>query len=596
MRPRLLVLVAAVLLLSSVGAAAVELQPVLSGLTSPLYVTHARDGTRRLFVVAQPGVIKVVAPGAATPTVFLDIRDRVLAGGERGLLGLAFHPQYAANGRFFVNYTRLPDGATVIAEYARSPDPALASRAERVLLAIEQPFENHNGGMIEFGPDGLLYIGSGDGGAGNDPGNRAQNVTDLLGKILRIDVDRTQGALAYGIPVDNPFAAGGGAPEIYAVGLRNPFRFSFDRANGQLLVGDVGQGAWEEIDVVMRGANLGWRVFEGNHCTGLDPALCALPGFTAPVAEYAHGGGRCSVTGGYVYRGAQGALPVGTYVFGDFCSGEIFTLRDGAVAVARDTALAVASFGEDEDGELYVVGLGGTVHRLVAPISVATFVSGLYTSALGRTPGAPELATWLAVLDAQCTASGLDTIARAFFDSPEFRTSRLLSLGGLVDALYGALLGRAPDPAGRAGWSDVFRQARLAVALRGFIPSSEFRALVPDRTDRGRVAAVIARFYAEILQRSPDPAGLAGWVDFVVATGDLEAAAIGFLASPEFETRPLTFRGYLAILYRAFLGRDPDPAGLDGWETALRATFIDVVRGAFLDSGEFQSRAARVCG
>jgi glucose/arabinose dehydrogenase len=348
---------------------AVQLQPVLAGLDSPLYVAQPRDGSGRLFVVEQPGRIKLLAPGSAVPTGFLDITDRVLSGGERGLLGLAFHPRFPSNGRFFVNYTRRPDGATVITEFkvARG-NPSVADPASEVmLLLVAQPFPNHNGGGVEFGPDGFLYIGLGDGGAGNDPGNRAQNVDDLLGKMLRIDVDRPAGpGLRYSSPPSNPFVgAGRGRPEVFALGLRNPFRFSFDRATGELWAGDVGQNAIEEIDVVTAGGNYGWRVFEGTRCTGLGPASCTTPGFIPPVAEYRHTGGRCSVTGGYVYRGRAGSLPVGSYVYGDFCSGEIFLLENGTQRVLVDTRLRIASFGEDEAGEIYVVGLDGTVHRLI---------------------------------------------------------------------------------------------------------------------------------------------------------------------------------------------------------------------------------------
>jgi glucose/arabinose dehydrogenase len=371
-------------------AGAVRLEPFLSGLTSPLYLTHARDGSGRLFVVEQAGIIKVVAPGGTSaPTVFLDIRSRVLAGGEQGLLGLAFHPGYSTNGRFFVNYTRRPDGATVIAEYRCSADPDVASDAEAVVLVIDQPFANHNGGMIEFGPDRLLYIGMGDGGSGNDPGNRAQDPESLLGKILRIDVDKTA---PYSVPPDNPFAGSTtGRGEIYAVGLRNPFRFAFDRLSGQLYVGDVGQDAWEEVDIVTRGANMGWRVFEGNHCTNLDPASCASPGFTPPVAEYFHDLGRCSVTGGYVYRGRGGALPAGTYVFGDFCSGEVFTLLGGGPTVLLDTGFNIASFGEDETSELYVVDLNGTVARLVGDVP-AMAVAAVLPSSRSVQVGTPATA------------------------------------------------------------------------------------------------------------------------------------------------------------------------------------------------------------
>jgi len=340
---------------------AVRLDPVISGLQAPLYVTHSRDGSGRLFIVEQGGRIRVLRPGVSTSTVFLDIAGRVLSGGEQGLLGLAFHPQFAGNRRFFVNYTRRPDGATVIAEY-QGPvgggdvaDP----NTERILLVIPQPFTNHNGGMVEFGPDGFLYIAMGDGGSGNDPGNRAQNPNDLLGKILRLDVN---GAQPYAIPPDNPFAGGGGRGEIYALGFRNPFRFSFDRLTGDLLAGDVGQDAREEIDRVTRGGNYGWRVFEGTSCTGLGPAPCNPASFIPPIIEYAHQGGRCAVIGGYAYRGQAGSLPLGSYVFGDLCTGEIFL--DRASQVLFDTALTLASFGEDEAGELYVVDLGGSVFRI----------------------------------------------------------------------------------------------------------------------------------------------------------------------------------------------------------------------------------------
>ncbi len=311
----------------------------------------------------------MLAPGAATPTMFLDIAFRAVAGGEQGLLGLAFHPQFETNRRFFVNYTRRSDGATVIAEYrASASNPNVADTNETVILTIPQPFANHNGGMIEFGPDGFLYIAMGDGGSASDPGNRAQNINELLGKILRIDVDRSEGGLAYAVPPTNPFAgATAGRDEIYAIGLRNPFRFSFDRGTGQLWAADVGQGDREEIDVITRGGNYGWRVLEGTHCTGSDPALCNTLNSIPPIAEYGHTNGRCSITGGYVYRGAELSLPLGSYVFGDFCTGEILLLREGVQTLLLDTQMSISSFGEDEAGEVYVVNLSGSVHRILNP-------------------------------------------------------------------------------------------------------------------------------------------------------------------------------------------------------------------------------------
>jgi len=354
--------------LPAASQASISLTPVLEGLASPVFVTNAHDGSLRLFVVEQPGTIKVLLPDHTVPSVFLDIASKVVFSGEQGLLGLAFHPQYAVNRRFFVDYTRREDGATVIAEYRTSAgNPNVADTAETVLLVIPQPFANHNGGMVEFGPDGFLYIGMGDGGSGNDPGARGQNVSELLGKILRIDVDHPNGSAPYSSPPDNPFAGSTpGRDEIYSYGLRNPWRFSFDRATGTLMAGDVGQNRWEEIDEIKRGGNYGWRIWEASECTGNDPALCQRAGFTFPIAEYFHDSGRCSVTGGYVYRGDRATLPSGTYIYGDYCSGEIFELQNGVSTVALATGKNISSFGEDELGELYVVGLGGTVQRLAS--------------------------------------------------------------------------------------------------------------------------------------------------------------------------------------------------------------------------------------
>jgi glucose/arabinose dehydrogenase len=351
----------------------ITLETVATGLDTPVFVTHSRDHTRRLFIVEQPGRIKVLDPGSNSPRVFLDIVNKVLSGGERGLLGLAFHPQFESNRRFFVNYTRRPDGATVIAEYRASAVNAdEADAAEIVQLSFAQPFANHNGGMLEFGPDGFLYIGTGDGGSANDPGNRAQNVNELLGKILRIDVDHPASGLSYSSPSDNPFfGPASGRDEIFAYGLRNPWRFSFDRITGELYVGDVGQGAREEIDIIHNGGNYGWRVFEGTFCTNNDPGLCSPGAFTPPIAEYGHTGGRCSITGGYVYRGSRSSLPFGSYVFADFCTGEIFLFRDGIQSLLMDTSMSISSFGEDEDGEIYVVGLEGTIRRFTNPNAVA---------------------------------------------------------------------------------------------------------------------------------------------------------------------------------------------------------------------------------
>ena len=350
------------------AAFTIELEPRLSGLSSPIFITHAGDGTNRLFIVEQGGRILVLQPGSTAPTEFLNIASKISSGGERGLLGLAFHPQFENNRRFFVNYTRSGDGATVIAEYrASQSNPNIANTAETPILTISQPFSNHNGGILAFGPDGFLYIGMGDGGSANDPGNRAQNVNELLGKILRIDIDQPNGQIPYSSPSNNPFfGPTTGRDEIFAVGLRNPWRFSFDRLTGELYAGDVGQNVIEEIDIITRGGNYGWRVFEGTRCAN-DPLLCPSMAQIAPIAEYSHTGGRCSITGGYVYRGSRSTMMLGSYIYGDFCTGEIFMLMNGAQTRLLDTSLSISSFGEDEAGEIYVVGIGGTVHHIKGP-------------------------------------------------------------------------------------------------------------------------------------------------------------------------------------------------------------------------------------
>lgn len=351
-----------------VAPASLQLENVLTTLSSPVFVTNAHDGSNRLFVVEQAGHIRVLQPGATAATDFLDITARVLSGGERGLLGLAFHPFYKNNGRFYVYYTRQTDGAIQIAEYHVSANPNVADTTERIIITIPHPVNaNHNGGTVAFGPDGYLYAGPGDGGSANDPPNNAQNINVLLGKIIRLDIDHTNGAIPYAVPPDNPFVGVAGADEIYMVGMRNPYRFSFDRGGShQLIIGDVGQGMWEEIDIGQLGGNFGWRIWEGNHCTGNDPTLCNPAGFVFPIAEYQHDGSRCSITGGYIYRGTRNIAAQGDYIFGDFCSAEIIKLHAGVQTVLVDlpTNSTLSGFGEDELGELYIVRLNGSLDRL----------------------------------------------------------------------------------------------------------------------------------------------------------------------------------------------------------------------------------------
>ncbi|MGH7548448.1 MAG: PQQ-dependent sugar dehydrogenase [Gemmatimonadales bacterium] len=350
-----------------------ELQLVASGLSDPLYLT-APAGDPRLFIVEQVGRIRIVQNSQLLITPFLDITARVGAGGERGLLGLAFHPSYAATGYFFVNYTD-NNGDTRIERYTVSADPNVADvNAAKLILFIPQPYANHNGGLVMFGPDAKLYIGMGDGGSGGDPENRAQNPDSLLGKLLRIDVDAGD---PYAIPPDNPFAGtSNGRGEVWALGLRNPWRFAFDggAGGGLLYIADVGQNAWEEVNVAparQGGLNYGWRMMEGAHCYNPNP--CSTAGLLLPALEYGHGSG-CSITGGFVYRGSRSPSLVGHYFYSDYCAGWIrsFTYANGAVAQRTSWTLNVSlgnvlSFGEDSAGELYVLTGGGRVYRIAPP-------------------------------------------------------------------------------------------------------------------------------------------------------------------------------------------------------------------------------------
>jgi glucose/arabinose dehydrogenase len=358
------------------GGAGVRLVSV-GRFSSPLYVTAPQGDRRRLFVVEQGGRIRVVRGGRVLRRPFLDVSRQIVSGGEQGLLGLAFAPDYATSRRLYVNFTNRA-GDTRIVEYrTRRGDPDVADAASaRVVLAQDQPEANHNGGQLAFGPDGLLYIGLGDGGGGNDQhGERgnAQSLGTILGKILRIDPRAARGR-PYAIPSDNPFSGRAGARgEIYAYGLRNPWRFSFDRSTGDLTVGDVGQNAVEEVDFVRkgagRGANFGWRPFEGT--SRIFPGEDAS-GAIRPVIEKQHSDGWCSVTGGYVVRDPQLPALRGRYVYGDFCKGELRSARLAAGGASGDRALGLktigglSSFGEDARGRVYVVSLEGPVYRLSA--------------------------------------------------------------------------------------------------------------------------------------------------------------------------------------------------------------------------------------
>jgi glucose/arabinose dehydrogenase len=362
-----------ILMLLAVTAFAqdVALQPIATGLDQPVALTHAGD--TRLFITEQTGTIRIYDALGLRATPFLDIRSIVLAAGERGLLSVAFHPQYRDNGIFFVYYTNR-NGDNNLARYKVTSDPDRADAASgTILLTIPHPtFSNHNGGQLQFGPDGFLYIGTGDGGSGGDPNNNAQNLNQLLGKILRIDVDHGS---PYAIPSSNPFATRPGARgEIWAYGVRNPWRFSFDRATGDLWIGDVGQDAFEEVDfqpaTSIGGENYGWRKMEGQHCYN-PSSNCVEPSVVFPLLEYSHAGGACSISGGYRYRGTQIPSLKGAYVYGDYCTGTITKATQFGTSWTPSTLFAttlrISAFGEDLSGELYVMDVAKGIVYKIAP-------------------------------------------------------------------------------------------------------------------------------------------------------------------------------------------------------------------------------------
>lgn len=353
---------------------AISLQEVASGLQLPVHIAPAGDGSGRLFVVEQGGVIRVLENGRLRARPFLDISERVDSGGERGLLAVVFHPRFRENGLFYVNYTARPAGKLItrVSRFTAADRQHGDPQHETVLLTFEQPYSNHNGGQLAFGPDGFLYIAVGDGGSANDPQNAGQSLGTVLGKILRIDVNPTSGERPYAIPRDNPFVKRAGArPEIWAYGLRNPWRFSFDAGGDRLYAADVGQNAVEEINVIERGGNYGWRIMEGDLCTPAFGKNCNRRGLVEPIHTYRHSEGR-SITGGFVYRGAAIPQLCGVYLFADYVSQRVWGLRYDGKRVTRHReligpafvervlgrlrlgALQISSFGQGEDLELYV--------------------------------------------------------------------------------------------------------------------------------------------------------------------------------------------------------------------------------------------------
>jgi len=351
-------------------AQVIALQSYGTGFASPTAIEHPANDSR-FFVVQQRGLIRILnTNGTVNTTPFISLVGTVSnSGSERGLLGLAFHPNYASNGFFYVDYTRLSDGATVIARYSVSADPNIANTTGTVLLVIPQPYSNHNGGTLRFGPDGYLYIGMGDGGAGDDPDNRAQNINENLGKILRIDVDSGS---PYGIPPTNPYVGVAGNDEIWAIGIRNPWKYSFNRLNGDLWIADVGQNAVEEIDKITApttpGLNFGWPCYEGN-TTNANSTQSPCPAYAstvAPFTQYTHAAtAGCSITGGYFYTGNTYPNFQNKYFFADYCNNKIgYANSAGAITWTAALAGSFTTFGEDKDGEIYIAN-SSTVYKII---------------------------------------------------------------------------------------------------------------------------------------------------------------------------------------------------------------------------------------
>ena len=426
-----------VLLSSFSIAQSINITSFANGFSSITAIEHPA-GDERLFVLQQSGAIKILNPnGTVNATNFLTLTSATItSGGERGLLGLAFHPNYATNGYFYINYTNTA-GNTVIARYSVSANPNVAdASSETILLTVTQPFSNHNGGSLRFGPDGYLYIGMGDGGSGGDPGNRAQNINDNLGKMLRIDVDS---ASPYGIPADNPYVGVAGNDEIWAIGLRNPWKFNFDRLNGDLWIADVGQNQAEEINrtaaPLPTGLNYGWKCYEGNNvystCSG---SLV----FTFPVAAYPHGGSDpCnSITGGYVYRGTQFPNLYGKYVFAEYCTDKIgYTDTSGTIVWSNAFSnLGPTTFGEDINGELYVAG-GNTVYKIV-DTSLATNSFDKDTFELYPNPAQNEVSLKTKGLQFPATLTVVDMTGKTIMTQGINAETNTVSIASLQTGLY----------------------------------------------------------------------------------------------------------------------------------------------------------------
>ncbi|WP_288377591.1 PQQ-dependent sugar dehydrogenase [uncultured Chryseobacterium sp.] len=421
-----------------VNSQSINLEEFVTGLTSPVEITNANDS--RLFVVQQNGIIKIVQPtGAVNTTNFLNISSKIIFGGERGLLGLAFHPQYATNGYFFVYYNNTAGNVTVARYSVSTTDADVADpNSEKILLSIPKPFDNHNGGSIHFAPDGKLWIITGDGGSGGDPNNNAQNKNSLLGKMLRIDVDATG---PYNIPPDNPFAGAGvdGADEIWAYGLRNGWKFSFDLTTGNVLIADVGQGAIEEINkmpITTAGLNYGWRCYEGNNV--YNTAGCAAQStMTFPIAVYDHSGGKCSITGGYVYRGTQYPSLQGKYFFADYCSTQIGVL-DSNNAITWTSPYSgnnFSTFGEDYQKGLYVAAVNSGKIFKISTGTLGTHENTLASIKVYPNPASKEIFID-GVKDKKATLEIISAEGRKVLETDQITDGKGINISGIPAGVY----------------------------------------------------------------------------------------------------------------------------------------------------------------
>lgn len=424
-----------------VNAQSINLEEFVTGLTSPVEITNANDS--RLFVVQQNGMIKIIQPnGTINPANFLNISTKITFNGERGLLGLAFHPQYSTNGYFFVYYNNTA-GNIVLARYSVNPtNPDVADpNSEKILLNIVKPFANHNGGSIHFAPDGKLWIVTGDGGSGGDPNNNAQNKNSLLGKMLRIDVNATD-PTPYNIPSDNPFAGAGvdGADEVWAYGLRNAWKFSFDLTTGNAMIADVGQGAIEEINkmsITQAGINYGWRCYEGNNT--YNTAQCpAQSSMTFPIAVYDHSGGKCSITGGYVYRGTQYPSLQGKYFFADYCSGQIGILgNDNSITwTSAYSGNGFASFGQDSQKELYVAGVeSGKIFKITT--GTLSTRENEFSGMIKIYPNPASKEIFISgIKDKKVTAEIISAEGRKVLETDKITNEKDIDISGLTPGVY----------------------------------------------------------------------------------------------------------------------------------------------------------------